>query len=159
MFFRWATDNWFTLLQTLAILSSFAFTCITLRRDEKSRRISNLMLLTANHRDIWKEIFDRPELRRVLATNPHLDTKPVTDDETLFVKILILHLNSAHHAITSGLIIAPEGVGADIRIFFAHPIARLVWDEIRDLQDRAFVEFVESHFPDESVSRDVIDQE
>lgn len=158
MFFSWATDNWFTLLQTLAILSSFAFTCVALRRDEKSRRISNLMLLTANHRDIWKHVFDRPKLRRVLATNPNLDTKPVTDDEALFVKMLILHLNSAHHAITSGLIITPEGLGADIRTFLAHPIARLVWDEIRDLQDRAFVEFVERHFQQENLSRDGTDQ-
>ena len=48
----WLNDNWFTGLQSLAILSGFIFTCVTLRREDRSRRVSNLLLLTANHREL-----------------------------------------------------------------------------------------------------------
>lgn len=149
--FAWAAQNWFTLLQTLGILSGFTFTCVTLRRDEKSRRFANLMQLTAHHRNIWEHAFDRPKLRRVLSPNPDIVNQPVTEDETLFVRLLILHLNTAYHAIKSGLMAEPEGLGADIRSFFVHPLARHIWDENRGLQDRAFVDFVESRFEKQKV--------
>ncbi len=142
---QWLREDWFTALQTLAILSGFLFTCITLRRDQRSRRVANLLLLTANHRDVWNRLFSHPELRRILSPHADLATKPVTDDETLFVSFLVLHLNSAFQAIKSGLLEAPEGLAADIRTFFAHPIPRAVWASLRPLQDRAFVAFVEKH--------------
>jgi len=144
--FHWLVDNWFTALQSLAILSGFAFTCITLRRDERSRWVSNLFELTAHHRDVWTQIFTKPELRRVLSSNPDLVRQPVTENETLFVSFLVLHLNSTHQAIKQRLIELPEGLGADICMFFAHPIPRSVWNELRKFQDKDFVIFVESHF-------------
>lgn len=143
----WISENWFTLLQSLAILSGFAFTCISLRHDKHSRRVANLLQLTAHHRDIWERLFDRPELRRVLEPNPDLTSTPVTDDEALFVRLLILHLNSTHRAIRDGLVDPPEHLGNDIRGFFCFPVARAVWNAVRHLQDQAFVEFVESYFP------------
>ncbi len=142
----WLADNWFTALQTLAIVSSFVFTCLALRRDGHSRRVANLFVLTANHRELWERLFERPELRRVLSADADLERKPVTDDEHLFVQLLILHINTAHHAIKLGVMDAPEGFGADLRILFRHPVTRAVWQRLRDLQDRDFVAFLESHF-------------
>jgi hypothetical protein len=141
----WLADSWFTALQTLAIVSGFVFTCLTLRKDSQSRRMENLFQLTVNHRELWERLFERPELRRVLSANADLQQKPVTDDEHLFVQLLILHVNTAHHAIKLGVMDAPEGFGTDLRILFRHPVPRTVWERLRDFQDRDFVAFVEKH--------------
>jgi len=142
----WLEENWFTALQSFAILASFSFTAISLRRDERSRRVENLFRLNDGHRQLWAHTFQRPELRRILTPSPDLNQTPVTQDEAQFVTFLILHLNTAHHAIKSGLMEAPEGLGADIRTFFANPIPRNVWLQMRPLQDLDFVAFVEGHF-------------
>ena len=142
---EWLADNWFTGLQSLGIVTGFIFTCITLRRDARSRRVSNLFQLTGYHRELWQHVFTQPSLRRVSSHDVDLAQAPVTDDEALFVGFLILHLNSAHHAIRCGMLDMPEGLGADIRHFFSQPIPRAVWQKLRHLQDADFVAFVESH--------------
>ncbi|MBI5769812.1 MAG: hypothetical protein HZA93_18695 [Verrucomicrobia bacterium] len=144
---QWLTDNWFTALQSFAIVSGFVFTSITLRRDERTRRIGNLFKLTASHRELWSQFFVRPGLRRVMSKKADLSLEPVTEDESLFVRFLILHINSAHHAIKYGLMDAPDGFDADLSDLFANPIPRAVWQSLRHFQDRDFIEFVESHFP------------
>jgi len=142
---HWVGENWFTGLQTIAIVSGFIFTCITLRRDTHSRRISSLFQITANHRDVWEKALNQPKLQRVLSSSADLSRKPVTVDETIFVGFLILHLNSAYQAIRSGLLDAPEGIAIDIRTFFALPVPRAVWLQKRHFQDVGFIAFVESH--------------
>ena len=142
---HWLAENWFTGLQTIAIVSGFIFTCITLRRDSHSRRISSLFQITANHRDVWEKLLTQPKLHRVLSAKADLVRKPVTVDETLFVGFLILHLNSAHQAIRNRLLDAPEGLATDIRTFFALPIPRAVWADRRRFQDNEFIAFVERH--------------
>jgi hypothetical protein len=144
--FQWLGENWFTGLQTLGIVASLSFTAGSFRREDRSRRVENLFRLNANHRDIWAQTFKQPELRRVLSQSPNLSLNPVTEDEAQFVRLLILHLNTAHHAVRTGLMDMPEGLGADIRTFFANPIPRAIWRQMRDLQDAKFVIFVERHF-------------
>jgi len=142
----WLRENWFTGLQTLAIVSGFIFTCITLRRDERSRRVGNLFQLNSNHRQLWEQLFTQPQLRGILSAERDISSEPVTNDEALFVGFLILHLNTAHKAIRNQLLDTPEGLAADVRTFFALPIPRAVWEERRRYQDAEFVSFVERHF-------------
>jgi hypothetical protein len=141
----WLQEHWFDTLQTLALLAGFAFTAVTLRRDERSRRVQNLFRLTAGHRELWAQLGHDPALCRILAPAPNLALEPVTEAETRFVGLLMLHLNTAHHAIRNGVMDAPDGLGADVRDFFTHPLPRAVWEKLRPLQDASFVAFVESH--------------
>jgi hypothetical protein len=141
---QWIGENWFTGLQTIAIVSGFTFTCITLRRDSYSRRISSLFQITANHRDVWEKALNQPKLQRVLSASADIARQPVTVGESIFVGFLILHLNSAHQAIRGGLLDSPEGLTADIRTFFALPVPRAVWEAKRQFQDAEFVAFVEA---------------
>lgn len=143
---HWLRENWFTALQTIAIVSGLVFTAVTIRRDERSRRVASLFQLTAHHREVWAELFTRPDLRRVLANVVNLDREPVTEDEALFVSLLVLHLSTAHQAIRQGLMDPLEGLGADIRTFFAKPIPRAVWVRLRPFQNAEFVAYVEDHF-------------
>ncbi len=140
----WLSTNWFNLLSAVGIIGSLLFTGISLRSETKTRRISNLLTLTQNHRELWAEMFRRPGLERVLDPSANLDSLPVTLDEHFYVAMAIHHLNSAYRAIRSGLLIKPDGVGEDIRGFFSLPVPREVWRKLRSLQNEDFVAFVEA---------------
>lgn len=143
-FFGWLGNNWFTLLQSLGIIGGLLFTGIALRRDAKGRRIENLIAITANHRDIWRDLYHRPELARVLRMSVDLVRKPIAREEEVFVVAVILHINSVHQAMKEGLFVNLSGLPQDIRWIFSHPIPAGVWEKMKVLQDDEFVEFVEA---------------
>jgi len=142
-FWHWANENWFDLLQTVGVVGGLLFTAYSIRREESSRKITNLIAIKEQHREIWKELFDRPKLSRVLRGNVDLKRQPISDEEYLFVKLLILHLDTVHRAMKSGMFVKLEGLQKDIVEFFSSPIPKGVWEEMKPLQDEAFVRFVE----------------
>jgi hypothetical protein len=147
--FNWLTQNWFVLLQSAGIIGSLLFTGIALYSDTKSRRVSNLVALTRQHRDIWTDFSKRPELARVLDANAKISATPVSSDEEIFVTVLVLHLNTVYHAKHDGLVLNPEGLREDIHAFFSLPIPSAVWAKIKSLQDHEFVNFVETCLAEE----------
>jgi hypothetical protein len=140
----WFGDNWFTLLQSIGIIAGLFFTAHALREDSKERRVSNLMEITKNHREIWTELYSRPELSRVLEANADLKHAPITRQEDVFVRLLILHLNSVYHAWKDGVLSNLEGLPKDIQWFFSLPLPQKIWEKIKPLQDATFVRYVES---------------
>jgi len=142
---HWASVNWFDLLQSFGIIGSLLFTGVTLRIDANNRRITNLIELTKQHREIWTELYRRPELGRVLDATVNIEREPVLPEEERFIVLLILHLNSAYKAMKQGMFMEPEGLGKDIRRFFSRPVTRWVWQKVKPLQDSDFVRFVEYH--------------
>ena len=141
--FPWITQHWLDLLQSLGIVSSFAFAAISLRSDMKVQRVSNLLTITKHHRDIWTRPYDQPELARVLDPDADLKTNPISAAEELFVSFVVLHLSSAQEAIKQGMFAAPDGLRKDVQRFFSRPIPRLVWERTKAVQDRDLVRFVE----------------
>ena len=111
----------------------------------QARRIGNLIAITQHQREIWTHLYTRPELVRVLAKAVNLKSAPVTDAEELFVNFLILHLNSAYHAMQTGMFMKPEGLQRDIQMFFSLPIPKAVWETTKQFQDEDFVRFVETN--------------
>src|SRR4051812_4184055 len=99
----WLNQNWFVLLQSAGIIGGLLFTAFAIRSDEKTRRIGNDLLVTQNHRDIWKEVFQRPDLLRVLDAGADLKETPISREEHIFVNLVILHLNSVFHAMKDKL--------------------------------------------------------
>lgn len=143
-FWDWLNQNWFILLQSAGIIGGLLFTAFAMRSDEKTRRIGNDLLVTQNHRDIWKEVFRKPDLLRVLDEEVNLNDKPVRREEEIFVNLVILHLNSVFHAMKDKLVLKPEGLQKDVGSFFTLPIPKAVWNEMKLLHDADFVKFVES---------------
>ena len=141
---NWVSDNWFNLFQTGGIIAGLLFSAAALRLDANARRVGNLMSITKNHREIWTELYDRPELARVLEPKADLNEAPISRDEDLFIRMLILHLNSVYHAQKDGLLLNLEGLPKDIQRFFSLPLPQAVWDRIKPLQDADFVRYVES---------------
>ena len=140
----WIQSNWFTLLQSAGIIAGLVFTGVSVRAEAKSRRVTNLLIITQNHREIWSELYARPELSRVLDEHVDLERQSITQDEKLFVRFLVLHLSGAHRAIQQDMFMSPEGLACDVRTFFALPIPRELWKKLRPTQDVDFVRFVEA---------------
>ncbi|MEW6159365.1 MAG: DUF6082 family protein [Verrucomicrobiota bacterium] len=140
----WISAHWLDLLQSVGIICGLLFTVYTIRADARARRISNMIAVAQQHRDIWKQMYERPELARVLDPAADLSTAPITAEERLFAKLLILHLDSVHRAMKEKMFVTLEGLQTDIRMSFAMPILRTVWHEMKSLHDDEFVEFIES---------------
>lgn len=142
-FLHCAADNWFTFLQSAGIIGSLLFAGIGLHSEARTRRVANLLTVTSNHREVWTELYRRPELRRVLEVKVDLQSKPVSIEEEIFVVLVILHVASVFEALKGDLLIAQEGFRRDVWWIFSRPIPRAVWERIKVLQNDDFAAFVE----------------
>jgi hypothetical protein len=136
-------ENWLNVLSAIGIVGSLLFTGVSLRSETRTRRISNLLTLTAGHREIWSQLFQFQALGGVLAGSADLEETPITLEEALYVNMIIQHFNSAFQAVKSGLVIKPEGVRQDVHWFFSLPIPHSIWEREKAFQNDDFVEFVE----------------
>jgi len=141
--FPWLLQHWLDFLQSGGIVAGLVFTAISLRTDTKVQRVANLLDITKQHRDIWTQLFERPDLKRVIDPKADLKADPITSEEELFVGIVILHLSAAQEAIKQGMFAAPEGLQKDVRRFFSWPIPKAVWEKTKEFHDQDLVRFVE----------------
>jgi hypothetical protein len=74
---RWIADNWATLLSAVAAVGDLFFMGAGLRAGVKTQRIANLLTITTNHWEIWKEFSSRPELARVLDATANVTKQPI----------------------------------------------------------------------------------
>ena len=140
----WLGERWFTLIQTACIVAGLLFTAISLRIDAKARRVSNLIAITREHRDIWTQLYKRPELWRVLERFPDLANAPISAEQQMFINFIILHLASVYEAMENSMFFQIPSLGKDLKHFFSLPIPRIVWDRMKSLQSAKFVAFVEA---------------
>jgi hypothetical protein len=141
----WLQQNWFTLLQSAGIIFGLLFTALTIRRDTKARRATDLLSLAQHHRELWGELHRRPELRRVLENVVDLIAAPITPAEQEFLNVVFVHFYTGWLLAKSGVVamIPKRAVAADIRSFFSLPIPNAVWQQSRECRDPKFVQFVE----------------
>jgi hypothetical protein len=137
-------NHGFDLLEAVGIIASLTFTAVSFRRDDRSRRVGNLLTLTQSHREVWKEQLHDPKLKRILDPRANLAREPVTRDEEIFVTLVIQHLNIVYHALRDELTINPEGLRRDVWQFFSLPIPQAVWNQLKVLQNDDFVAYVEA---------------
>lgn len=140
----WIFDNLFNLLAAAVAICSLWFTALAFRSETKTRRIANLLTVTANHREVWQEFLSNPALSRIRSASVDTSKHPITDAEIIFVTMVTHHVNSVYYTISDQLIVKVEGLRRDIAQFFALPIPRQVWEKIKVFQNDDFVAFVES---------------
>jgi hypothetical protein len=141
---EWIAQNWFNLFSAISIIAGLWFTAFSLRADTRTRRIANLLTITANHRELWSKILLNPELKRVLDPAADPVKQPVTDAEEMFVGLVIAHINSVYYAMSDKLIVEYEGLRRDVKSFFSLPVPRAVWSATKLLQNQDFAAFIES---------------
>lgn len=143
----WFDHNWFALAQTGMLASGLFLLSFALWFQARALRITNLIRLTQQHRDLWERMYAQPELARILDPKADLVTKKITPEEQMFVVFIILHLNTTYFATRAGLFEKQNSVGKDIERFFSLPIPRAVWEKVKVLQEPPFAKFVERHLP------------
>jgi hypothetical protein len=141
---RWMSANWSELVQDLGILSGFLFTAYSIRKESVARKIANLIALSERHHAIWKQVYERPELSRILDDAPQLHTKPVTFEERRFITSIVVHLYAVHWAIKAKMFVRLEGLHKDIKSLLGLPIPREVWSKLKPVQDEDFIRFIEA---------------
>ena len=141
---EWFADNAVNLLSTFGIVGSFIIAAISFRSEAKTRRIANLLAITANHREVWKVFVNDKSLTRVLAPSADTTKEPITEAEKAFVTLAISHISSVYYTMNDQLVINLDGLRRDIVQFLNLPIPREVWEKIKVLQNDDFAAFVES---------------
>lgn len=141
---NWLATNWFDLLSSVGIIASLMFTAFALHSETKTRRIANLLSITANHRDVWKEFLHSPDLARVIDPKADVVKEPVTPVEEQFVGLVIAHVNSVYYASHDSLVIKWEGGRLDIAQFLSLPVPKAVWSKTKLLQNQDFAAYIES---------------
>lgn len=140
----WLVENWFTLLSSAGIIGSLCLTAVSLRSETKTRRIANVLAITANHREIWEEFLRTPALSRVLDPKADVVSQPVTPAEEMFVNLVISHVNSVYYATNNELVIKWQNWRQDIGQFLSLPIPKAVWTKVKLLQNQDFAAFMEA---------------
>jgi hypothetical protein len=140
----WFSQPWVELFQTVGIVGSLLFAAYTTRKDEQARRIGNSIAISEQYRQIWKEVYQYPELSRVLIKEIDFEKEPISGREELFVTMLILHLSTVYRAMKNGEFVKLEGLQRDVKEFFSLPIPKEVWGKMKVTQNDDFVAFVES---------------
>ena len=141
---QWLAENWFNLFSSIGILGGLWFTAVSLHSETKTRRVANLLTITINYREIWKEFFSTPELARVIDPAANVAKKPVTPDEEFFVNTVISHTSSVYEALKDELLIKQEGLRRDVKSFFSLPVPKAVWTKVKLLQNHDFAAFIDS---------------
>lgn len=140
----WLSAHWFDLFQTVGIIGGLVFTAYLTRVDERARQVANSIAINDHYSRLWQDFYSHPGFSRVLKQKADLAKKPVSEEEQLFVNLLIQHLSTVFRAVQSGMFVRIEGLQQDIRDFFALPIPGFVWERAKPFQDRGFVEFIET---------------
>jgi hypothetical protein len=141
---EWISQNWFDLLNAVLGFGGLWFAAFSIYQDAKARRISNLLAMTANHRELWKECFHNPELARVIDPAADVAKEPVKSAEEIFMSMAISHTSSTYEALKDELVTKQEGLRQDVRSFFSLPVPKAVWQRTKLLQNHDFVTFIES---------------
>jgi hypothetical protein len=143
---NWFASNWFGFFQTVGIAGSLLLTARVICKDDQARRVSNAIAMGEQYWQTWKELFDHPELERVLETDTNLEKEPISNKERIFVTRLILHLSTAYYAMKQGEFVELEGLQRDAREIFSLPIPKAVWTTTKLLQNHDFAAVVDSTF-------------
>ena len=138
----WLKESWFQALQTLSIVSSLLYTAYMVRVDGRSRKVDHLLSITASHRELWSTLYERPELGRILSPTADLEHTPVTENEEMFVHLVLLHASAAYQAVKEGILAKPHGLEEDLGMFVTLPIPRIVWQRMTSFYEPDFVRFV-----------------
>ncbi|MGV3615157.1 MAG: hypothetical protein ACO1SV_07460 [Fimbriimonas sp.] len=138
---------WFQLVQSTSIIITLLVTLATLNRQMRQTKVTNSLVVTQHHRDLWKLSITEDCLGRVFDVSADCASQPPTEQEKMFVNMLFLHMCATYKAMRAGAIYPVDGMAEDLIDMLSHPIPASVWEEMRPFHDKVFVRFVDRHAP------------
>jgi hypothetical protein len=145
MFWGWLSAHWISILETLSVV----FAAVEIRASTKSRRLSNLFILTESHREIWSLPLQIPSLGRVLMKTRNMSSEPLTFEQEEFLNLVFLHLKASYEALNEGLPLDETALVRDVRDFFKLPSTIEMWRRAESFFEPGFRDFIK-----QSVSND-----
>jgi hypothetical protein len=142
--YGWLQANWFNLVQTRSIVIGLLFAGLSVHRETRTRRLTNLLALKQEHRELWSTIHSHPELARILKSDVDLVGEPVSPEEEIFLRQIIVHIATAWELIRDGTPLNKEALSSDVRSFLSLPVPNWAWQRAAHAQDRDFMNFVRS---------------
>ena len=141
----WNIEHWRQIVEFVGTPLALLFTGNALHIDARVRRAETLLEITKQHRELWLQFDERPELAALFDRERDLAARPLTDREARFANFLFLHLRAAYGARRGRIYAMPEHVAEDWREIFQAPAMAAAWERIRHLHDRRFVVLVERY--------------
>lgn len=139
----WLDTNWFNFLQSIGIIGGLAFTAFALRMENRARRVSDFLVLTGHHRELWIEIQRQPSLARILQPEVNLIDQPITWAEEEFLNLVYVHFQAGWELARRGSILKMRTLRSDANYFLKLPIPRSVWAKTTGFRDAEFVRFMD----------------
>src|SRR5262245_49802142 len=125
----WLQEHWFNAVQTVGIVGSLLFTLATIRRDTRSREVTNYLTLAAQHRELWIEAHRRPELARIGQSEADLVANPISTAEEEFLLLALTHIHTGWLVIKDGGLVPLDVLALDVRDFISRPLPRAIWHQ------------------------------
>jgi len=136
-------SNWINLVQSTGIVASLLFAAVTIRREARTHKMTTLLALDQQHRELWSELHQRPELARILSLEVDLVGQPVTIAETEFLNTVFVHYCTGWRLAAEHGVFSEDDLRRDIADFLARPIPLQVWRQTSGTREQRFVAFVE----------------
>ena len=130
-------------MQTAGIVLSLLFTGFSLLRETKSRRLANLLALKQEHRELWGVIHEKPQFARIFEREVDLIRSPMTNDEEVFLRQIIVHFAVGWECIKDGAPVTTDAFQRDVAEFFSLPLPRFALERVRGAQSPDFISFIE----------------
>ncbi len=135
--------SYLELLQAISIIAGLLFTAVTIIRNTKARKASNLIALNNSQRHVWSNILKSGHEKRILSREADIKNKSVTPEEKVLIVSAILHLYTVFQVEKLGQLSDVDGMEKDIQHFFQNPLVAEVWQKNKEFQNRDFVKYVE----------------
>jgi hypothetical protein len=139
----WLETNWFNLSQTAGIVLGLLFTGFALLNDSRNRHLSNLLALKQEHRALWSVVHENPHLARILEREVDLVSAPMTNDEEIFLRQMIVHFAVAWEFIKDGVPLNADAFRKDAAEIFSLPLPKTVFERVRGAQAPDFAAFID----------------
>jgi hypothetical protein len=140
----WLQQSWFELIESAANGAEL----FNHRRERLYQTVTNHIVFTQRHGELWRRYAADSQLHRIKNETVDLAVTPIALKEHQFVSEVINHLSDCFNAYDNGVFKMPEAIDVDIKTFFALPIPKAVWNNMKIYHDRKFVTFVDKQLQD-----------
>lgn len=108
-----------------------------------SLRVDNNTKINAAHRELWLQGISSNQINRLFDKNIDLEVAPLTMYETRFTTLVFLHTANTYRALKFKTANRIEGLKNDVLYFMSFPIPKMVWEQIKPMQNKKFISFIE----------------
>lgn len=140
MFWELLQQNLFNIVQSIFLFLGFGLAAKSY--DDRSRQVGHLLQLGEHYQKIKNTLIHKPELARIFESNP--DKSPeMSPTERNYIQQNIMHIYTVFIAVKLGQLDTFEGIDKDIKRFLNLPLPAMVWEEVKEFQDKEFVTYIE----------------